>query len=80
VLIVHANKFRFLRIEKRDLLILLSDGLSIRMALCPHNLLLEVLKIDVGEVHETKFQGVERPCELIFSIVDIKKGVLDELP
>jgi hypothetical protein len=50
------------------------------MALCPHNLLLDVLIIVVGEVHETKFQGVGRSCKLIFSIVGIKKSDFDELP
>jgi hypothetical protein len=48
------------------------------MALFPHNLLLDIIKIDVGEVHETKFQGVERPCQLIFCLLGIEKSDLDE--
>jgi hypothetical protein len=41
--------------------------------------LLNILKNDFGEVDEEKFQGVERPCELIFCFVVIKKSDLDEV-
>jgi hypothetical protein len=35
--------------------------------------ILDVLKCDYGEVDETMFQGVERPCELIFTNLGIGK-------
>jgi hypothetical protein len=35
------------------------------------NCLLGVLKNDIGEVDEAMFQGVYRPCELIFCIQGI---------
>jgi hypothetical protein len=40
--------------------------------------LLDVLKNDFGEVVEAVFQGVERPCELIFFTVCFEKSDLDE--
>jgi hypothetical protein len=40
-----------------------------------HNL--GVLKYNFGEDDEAMFQGVERPCELIFCILGIKKSDLD---
>jgi hypothetical protein len=44
------------------------------MALRTLNSLLDVLKADFGEVDDALFQGVERPCELIFCILGIKKA------
>jgi hypothetical protein len=41
--------------------------------------LLEVLKGDFGDVDEEMFQGVERPCELIFYLLGIQKTDLDEV-
>jgi hypothetical protein len=41
--------------------------------------LLDVLKNDFGEVDEGMFQGVERPCEIIFCILVIEKSDLDEV-
>jgi hypothetical protein len=41
--------------------------------------LLKVLKNDLVEVHEVKFQGVERPCEIIFCILGIEKSELGEV-
>jgi hypothetical protein len=38
------------------------------------------LKNNFGEVDETKFQGVETQCQIIFSILGIKKRDLDEVP
>jgi hypothetical protein len=38
--------------------------------------LLDVLKNDFGEVDEAKFQGVERPYDLIFCILGIEKSDL----
>jgi hypothetical protein len=35
------------------------------------NYLLDFLKCDFGEVDEVIFQGVERPCEQIYCILDI---------
>jgi hypothetical protein len=40
---------------------------------------LDVLKNDFGEVDEAIFQGIERPNELIFSILGIEKSDLDEV-
>jgi hypothetical protein len=40
---------------------------------------LKVLKNDFGEVDEVMFQGVERLCELIFSILGIEKTDLDDV-
>jgi hypothetical protein len=42
--------------------------------------LLDVLKNDFVEVDESIFQGVERPCELIFYILGIQKSDLYEFP
>jgi hypothetical protein len=38
--------------------------------------LMDVLKCDLVEVNEAKFQGVDRPCEIIFSIQEIQKSCL----
>jgi hypothetical protein len=40
--------------------------------------LLDVLKCDFVDVDEAMFQGVERPCEKIFYLLD-KKRDLDEV-
>jgi hypothetical protein len=45
------------------------------MALC----FLELLKNDVGEVDDAMFEGDERPCELIFSILGIEISEMDEV-
>jgi hypothetical protein len=50
----------------------LSADLSRRMVLWKHRLL-DVFQNDFSEVDEAIFQGVERPCELIFCILGIKK-------
>jgi hypothetical protein len=55
-----------------------SDILSRRMALWIHNLPSVRLKNDFREVDEAMFQGVERPCKLIFCILVINKSDLDE--
>jgi hypothetical protein len=44
------------------------------MALRTNNLLLDVLKNIFGEVDEAMFEDVERPYELVFSILCIEKG------
>jgi hypothetical protein len=36
--------------------------------------ILDVLKIDFGEIEEAMLQGVERPCEPIFCILRIEKS------
>jgi hypothetical protein len=36
--------------------------------------LLDVLKNDIGEVDEVMYQGVERPCELIFCFMGNEKA------
>jgi hypothetical protein len=41
--------------------------------------LLDVLKNVFDEVDEEMFQGVENQCELIFSILGIKKSDLDKV-
>jgi hypothetical protein len=41
--------------------------------------LLDVIKNDFGEVNEAMFQGVERPCKIIFCFLGIKKSDLDEV-
>jgi hypothetical protein len=41
--------------------------------------ILDVVKNDFCEVDEVMFQGVERPCELIFCILGIEKSDLDEV-
>jgi hypothetical protein len=48
------------------------------MALRTHNLTSGRLR-KLGEVDEAMFQGVERPCELIFCILRIEKSYLDEV-
>jgi hypothetical protein len=48
------------------------------MALRTRNLPSRRLKKDFVEVDEAMFQGVERPCELIFCILGIEKSYLDE--
>jgi hypothetical protein len=35
---------------------------------------MDVLKNDFGEVDEATFLGVERPCEIIFFILNIEKS------
>jgi hypothetical protein len=45
------------------------------MALRIYNLPSERPKSDFLEVDETMFQGVEMPCEIIFYIPGIKKGI-----
>jgi hypothetical protein len=40
---------------------------------------LDVLKKDFGEVDEAMFQGVERPGEIIFTILGTEKSDLDEV-
>jgi hypothetical protein len=49
------------------------------MALRIHNFPSGRLKNKFGEVDEAMFQGMERPCELIFCILGIKKSDLDEV-
>jgi hypothetical protein len=44
------------------------------MGLRNHNLPWGNLKNDFGEVEKAMFQGVERPCEIIFRNVGIEKG------
>jgi hypothetical protein len=46
------------------------------MALRIHNLLLGVLKNDLGEVDEAMLQGVKRPHEIILGILDLKNRLL----
>jgi hypothetical protein len=43
-----------------------------------HNLPSGRLKNDFGEVNEPTFRGVERPCEIIFCILGIKKSELND--
>jgi hypothetical protein len=38
---------------------------------------LDVLENDFGEFDEAKYQGVEKPYELIFCILNIEKGEFD---
>jgi hypothetical protein len=38
-----------------------------------------VLKNEFGQVYEAIFKGVKSPCELIFCILGIEKGDLDEI-
>jgi hypothetical protein len=57
----------------------LSDVLSKRMALRTRIWLLDVLKIDFGEVDESTFQGFERPYEVIFCILSLEKCDLNEI-
>jgi hypothetical protein len=52
--------------------------LSRRMVLRTHNLPSESFKIDFGEVDESMFQGVELPCDSIFSIFGIVTNDLTE--
>jgi hypothetical protein len=40
--------------------------------------LLDVLKIDFGEVNEASLKGFERPFEDIFCILSIENSYLDE--
>jgi hypothetical protein len=40
---------------------------------------MNVLKNDFVEVDEAMFQGVKRPCELIFCILGFKKSDLDDV-
>jgi hypothetical protein len=47
------------------------------MALRTHNILLDVLRIVFGDVDEAMFEDVERPQELIFCILSIKRGDLN---
>jgi hypothetical protein len=47
---------------------IICDFCSRRMALRTHNLAQGCLKKDFDEVVEAKFQGVERPCKIIFCI------------
>jgi hypothetical protein len=56
----------------------LSDVLIRRMTLRNHNLHSGRLKNDFVEVDETMFQGVERPCDIVFCILGIKNTDLDE--
>jgi hypothetical protein len=49
------------------------------MALITHNLHLNVLKNDFGEIDESMYQGVQMPCEIIFYIMGIEKSGLDEV-
>jgi hypothetical protein len=44
------------------------------MNLSTHNLLLDVLKNDFGEVDKAMTEGVERPSEIIFCILGIEKS------
>jgi hypothetical protein len=39
----------------------------------------DVIKYDFGKVDEAMFEGVERPCEFIFRIPNIKKSALHEV-
>jgi hypothetical protein len=39
----------------------------------------DVLKNDFREVDVSMFKVVERPCELIFCILRVIKGILDEV-
>jgi hypothetical protein len=43
-----------------------------------HNLLTVRIKNDFAKFYEALYQGVERPYELIFCFLRIKKIVLDE--
>jgi hypothetical protein len=38
----------------------------------------DVLNSNFGEVDEAMFEGVERPCEIIFCNLGIEESVLDE--
>jgi hypothetical protein len=68
--------FYFLRFQKKKDLdeICESDVLNRQIALRTHNLLLDIFKYVFGEVDETMFQGVERPCDNIFCILLIEKA------
>jgi hypothetical protein len=50
-----------------------------RTALWNHNLPSGRLIIDFSEFDEAMFQGVERPCELIFFFLGIRKSELVEV-
>jgi hypothetical protein len=64
-------------LKKRLGRICLIDVLSRRLALRTHNLTSGHLKNEFGEVDEEMFQGVERPCELIFYVLGIERSELD---
>jgi hypothetical protein len=49
------------------------------MVLRTYNMPSDVLKGDFCNVGEAIFEGVERPCELIFCILGIQKRDLEEL-
>jgi hypothetical protein len=57
----------------------LSDVLSRRMALRTHNLSSGSFKKLLWWSHEAMFQGVKRPCKIIFCIQGIEKTDLDEV-
>jgi hypothetical protein len=44
-----------------------------------HNLPASVLKNDFGEVDEAMIQGIEKPGEIIISILGIEKGYFYEV-
>jgi hypothetical protein len=49
------------------------------MALRTHNLSSRLLKKDIVEVDEVMYQGIQRPCELIFCILGVEKIDLEEV-
>jgi hypothetical protein len=57
----------------------ISDILSRRLTLTTHIQPSRCVKNDLGEADEMMFQGVERPCEIIFDILFIEKSDLYEV-
>jgi hypothetical protein len=49
------------------------------MALRTHNMNMDVLKNDFGNVDEAMFQGIERPREIILCIQGFEKSDLDDV-
>jgi hypothetical protein len=82
VKVSNANRTHFepsVHRKKRLGKIRLSDELSRRMSLRTHNLLLEFLKNDFGEVDQTMFRNVQSPYELIFCSYSSEKIDFNEV-
>jgi hypothetical protein len=77
----HANSFSASwEAKKRIGRSCLSDILNRRMVFKTHNLSSGSLKNVFGDVNKPMYQGIERPCEIIFCILGIEKSDLDVVP
>jgi hypothetical protein len=47
--------------------------MALELIICP----LDVLRNNLVEIDENMFLGVERPCELIFCMLEIQRSDLD---